>query len=258
VIVENHAGADGLIGTQRALNAPADGYTILMQLNQMLLWKWTLPTARVDLLTDFRLVSKIQHSPMAISVAAKVPGNTLKEFFAECQKSDLPCSFGSATANASLVGRQLMELGGVKNAVQVPYKGTAPMMTDLLGGHLKMGIPSASSGIPHLKNGTIKILAVGGVRRFPALPNVPTLEESGFNVLGDTWYGLMVARGTPNDVFEAIVTAVQSVSKKPELLAIIESNGGLPVFSTPAEFTEDVRRESDYLAPLGARYLKGP
>jgi tripartite-type tricarboxylate transporter receptor subunit TctC len=254
VIVENVSGADGLIGTRRMLQLPADGHTMLVQVNQMLLWPSTMPTAKVDIQKDFRLITKLQNSPVAFGTSSKNPGNNLKEFLAWCKTASTPCTVGAATAFGHLMGRQLMDLADVRSAVFVPYKGTAPMMTEVLGGHVTMGMPSTAFAIPHIERGTFKIFAVGSRKRFHLLPNVPTLAEQGFNVNADTWYGMMVAKDTPQAVFDAIVSSVKAVSKDPGLLQSIHVNGGQPIFSTPEEFEADVQQELQLLRPIMQKY----
>jgi tripartite-type tricarboxylate transporter receptor subunit TctC len=254
VIVENISGADGLIGTNRMLQLPADGHTILVAVNQMLLWPSTMPTVKIDIQKSFRLITKLQNSPMAFGTSTKFPGNTLKDFLGWCKSAASPCTVGAATAFGNLMGRQLMDLERVGSAVFVPYKGTAPMMTDVLGGHVTMGLPSTAFAMPHIQRGTFKILAVGSRKRFPLLPDVPTLAEQGYNVNADTWYGMMVAKDTPQPVFDAIVSSVKAVSKDPALLASIHTNGGQPIFNSPEEFEVEVQQERQLLEPIMIKY----
>ncbi|HYG43294.1 MAG TPA: tripartite tricarboxylate transporter substrate binding protein, partial [Bordetella sp.] len=129
VVVENVPGAEGLIGSERVLRMPADGYTLLFQISQMMLWKKTVPNSKVDALNDFRYVSKIQTSPLAFGVSPKLPVTSIKEYVQWC-RSQGGCAWGSGSAYAQLMGRQLMDVAGVPDAINVPYKGTAPMMTD--------------------------------------------------------------------------------------------------------------------------------
>ncbi len=257
VVVENPAGGDGIIGTQRVLRTPPDGYTILMQVNQMLLYKAAQPN--LNLMDDLKLVSMVQHSPLSFSVSTKFPGKTIAEFVAYCKTAKPACSWASATKYGQLIGNQFIDAAGLKGLViNAPYKGTAPMMTDLLGGHITMALPAVASGLPHYKSGGLRFLAVGSAERFKLMPNIPTLVESGYQVFGDSWYGLMVSKDTPQPVFNAIVEAVKAVSTNPALLASIESNAGQPVFSSPERFAADVAKESAYLNGLLTKYPLDP
>ena len=250
VVVENVPGADGVIGTQRALRAPPDGHTLLVQLNQMLLWPWTVPSAGIDILRDVQLISKIQHSPQVIAVPATFPGGTVKEFAAWCAKAAPPCSWGSATQSAQLAGTRLMASAGVPNAVNVPYKGTTPMIQDVVGGHIAMGIITVSSATSHVRSGALKLIAIGSRERFPGARDVPTLIEQGFPIEADTWYGLMVARETPRPVVDAIVAGVAAVAGDPELLKAIEAGGGAPILNSPQAFRREVEEEIGRLEPI--------
>ncbi len=256
VLVENVPGADGVIGTQRVLRAPPDGYTLLMGLNQMLLWPTTLPSAGIDILKDVRLISKIQHSPAALAVSVKFPGNSIKEFAAWCKLASAPCSWGSSTQAAQMGGSQLMELAGVSNAVKIPYKGTTPMITDVIGGHVTLGLVTVASGAPHLKSGALKFLAIGSLDRFAAVPGVQTMQEQGYPVHLDTWYGIMVGRNTPQPVVDAIDAGIRAVSRDPGLLKAIDAGGGAPIFAGPQQFQREVEDELKSLTPLLAKLPK--
>ena len=252
VVVENAVGADGLIGTQKVLAAKADGYTILMQVNQMLLWKSTMPHLKTDVMGDLTLVSMIARSPQAFAVSTKLPINDMKEFVAWCEKR--PCQVGSATRLAELIGKQVIEAARLKDAVAVNYKGTAPMITDLIGGHITMGLPAVSASLQHVRAGSLRILAVGSSERFGPMKDVPTLIEQGFPVTGEAWYGVMVSKQTPAPILAEIVKGLQGVARDPEILKAIDTAGAEPVFSAPDAFAEHVERETRELDALIARF----
>jgi tripartite-type tricarboxylate transporter receptor subunit TctC len=254
VVVENVAGAEGLIGTERVLRAPADGYTMLFQISQMMLWKKTLPASRVDVLKDFRYVSKIQTSPLAFGVSPKIPVKTFGEFVQWCKANANGCAWGSGSTYAQLIGRQLMDIVGLRASPNIPYKGTAPMMTDVAGGHIAMAVPAVTSSLPQIKGGLFHLLAVGSDKRSTLAPEVPTLRESGYAVHGETWYGMLVAKGTPQQAFDKIVEGIQFASRDASLVAQIRNDGGDPIFSSPAAFEEDVKRESQQLDVLLDKY----
>ncbi|GAA5233124.1 tripartite tricarboxylate transporter substrate binding protein [Verticiella sediminum] len=256
VIVENRAGVDGWIGTQRVLSQPADGYTVLLQLNSMLLWPWAVPEAKVDIARDLTLITKLQSSPMVPLVRGDSAAGTLEEMFQHCKARATGCSYGYATPSAELVGRQLAELGGLENAVTVPYKGTSQMVNDLLGGHIDIALVSAALATPLHHDKRAKALAVGTPERYTRLPDVPTFDEAGYPAKGGTtWYGLMVREGTPQPIVDRIYRAVQDAGKKPDVLTAIESQGGIPVFNTPDEFRRDVAEDLEAITPLGKKYL---
>ncbi len=254
VIVTNVAGADGVIGTQRVLSAPADGYTMAMSVNQILLWKASMPDAKMDVLKDFRLVSKIVDTPLALGVSSKFPGSTIKDLIAHCQSPRNSCSWGSGTLYSQMIGKQLMDVIGLKSIVRVPYNGTAPLITDVIGGHVTAGLAPVATELPHVKSGTLKVLAVLTKDRADSMPQVPTMEQEGYAVYGTGWTGLMVSRGTPQPVFDAIVSAVKAASANESLRSSIAASGGQPIFNTPEAFESELQREIDYLAPILAKY----
>lgn len=143
---------------------------------------------------------------------------------------------------------------GPKSIVEVPYNGTAPMITDVIGGHVTLGLAPVATELPHVKNGTMKVLAVLTNRRDASMPHVPTMEQEGYPVYGTGWTGLMVSRRTPQPIFDAIASAVKAVSADESLRSSIVANGGQPIFNAPEAFEMEVRREMEYLAPIMAKY----
>jgi tripartite-type tricarboxylate transporter receptor subunit TctC len=199
----------------------------------------------------------IQRTPLVFTIPTTIPAHSLKEFIVWCSVPTNRCSWGSGTVSGQLVGKQLLSLAGLKDATHVPYKGTAPMTTDLLGGHISMGITSISSGQPHYRSGKLRFLAVSSRDRFPSVSEVPTLGELGYKVYQETWYGLMVAKATPPPVVAAIASAVQAASKDTALRAAIDNSGVRAVFDSPEEFTRYVQTEIEELDPLLAKFPLG-
>lgn len=256
VIVQNMPGAEGLIGSQHVLREPADGYTWLLQITQMLLWKKTLPDNNVNVLADFDFVSKLQTSPIAFGVSAKSPAKTFAQFVQWCKSKKPNCSWGTATSYGQLVGGQLMDMAGLKNATNIPYKGTAPMLTDAIGGHIDMAIPSLSSGLAQAKGGLFRLLAVGSSKPSPFAPDVPSLQQIGFDVHAEDWYGILAKKGTPPPVLKAMESGIMAVSKDPALLAAIRNTGSQPVFSSSEQFTREISQEAAAMDRLLDKYWK--
>lgn len=252
VLVQNISGADGLIGAKHVLAQPHDGYTMLFQIPQMLLWHWTMPEAKVEILKDFRMVSRINQTPMTVAVHPAFPADSMKELVQYCRAH--PCSVGTATTLGTMIGKQLMEELGVDNAIYVPYRGGGPMMTDLLGRQVTLGLAAGGTALAQVRNKQLKVLAVTSKNRFKLMPDTPTLKELGYGVEMVTWYGMMVPKDTPAEAFDAIAKAVRSVSDDATLLESIEANGAEPVFDTPAEFQAEVESELKVLGPLIQKY----
>jgi tripartite-type tricarboxylate transporter receptor subunit TctC len=255
VVVVNRTGADGVIGSQYVKSLPADGYTVLFQVNQALFWPITLPQANIDVIRDFQLISKLQQNAMLFGVASSQPDQTFKDFIARCKIAEQPCSFGAATKHGEIMARQIIEKTGLTKAVVVPYKGTAPMMVDALGGHLSLGMPSLSVAMPHLRSGGFRGLAAGSRERIPELPDLPTLTEEGLDMSAVTWYGMMVRKGVPEVALNALVEAVQVAAKDPEVLKTIRSEGAVPVFASPLSFEKEAAEEVSTVTPLLKKYF---
>lgn len=249
VVVDNRTGADGVVGTQRVLQQPADGYTMLIQLNSMLLYDWLHKSAGINVLNDLEPISKIQESPLVITVNSAHPANNLQELFDHCKKTG-KCSYGTATANGKLVGRQLEEIAGTSMAA-IPYKGTSAMVSDLLGGHLEIAMLSANLATPMLNDGKIKAFAVGTKDRFKSLPNVPTfLQASGQNINGTTWYGLFVKAGTPPEIIKKIERDLMEIAGDEKILATINAQGATPLFTNSENFRKDLQQEYSQVAVI--------
>ncbi len=257
VVVVNRTGADGMIGSQYVKGLPADGHTILMQVNQALFWPVTIPSADIDLLRDFYLVSKLQQNPMVFGVNVNSPDQTFSGFIERCRQAQTPCAFGAATRHGEIMARQIIEKAQLRQAVVIPYKGTAPMMIDALGGHVSMGMPSLSVAMPHIRSSTFRALAIGSTERLSTLANVPTLREQGLEMTAMTWYGLMVRADTPKPALEAIVQAIEIASKDPQVLKTMHHEGATPLFSSPESFAREAKEEFALVKPLLKKYLLG-
>jgi len=255
IIVDNRTGADGLVGTQRALQHPNDGYTLLIQLNSMLLYEWLHKNAGFKPTRDLIPISKIQESPLTITVRADHPANTFKELIEHCKKTGT-CAYGTATANGKLVGRQIEEIAQVK-LQDVPYKGTSAVVNDLLGGHLEIGMLSANLAAPLHKEGKIKALTVGTDYRFTTMPDVPTFFEiMDQNINGTTWYGLFAKSGTPESIIKKIEKALMDVAKDEKIRALIVSQGATPLFTSTDHFTNSMNQEYDRVSVIADKVFQ--
>ncbi|SAI34739.1 lipoprotein [Bordetella ansorpii] len=255
VLVVNRTGADGIIGTEYVRNQPADGYTVLMQVNQALFYPYTLPSANIDILKDFKMVSKLQQNAMVFGVAKDSPDQTFPDLIKRCRTARTPCSFGAATRHGEIMARQIAEKSQLGNAIVANYKGTAPMMTDALGGHITLGMPSLVVALPQVRGGSFRALATGSNTRLPELPDVPTLNELGLQMSAVTWYGLMVRQGTPENVVAAIGAGIQAAAHDRKVRESMRSEGAIPVFSDAATFDREAREEARAVEPLLEKYL---
>lgn len=251
VIVETQPGAEGLIGTQRVAMSPPDGTTLLMQIPSLILLKYTHKDMTFDPVAAFIPVSELGRTPSAVSVNTKLPVHTIPELVAYCNQASPPCSWGSAQQLSWLSGKRIFSLTGIKSPLNVPYKGTAAVITDVIGGHITIGITSVASPLPYHRSGVVRILAVNAEKRFAQIPDVPTFREAGIQMpVRGSWYGLFAPRGTPADAIARIEKGVMTAAGDKWVRQSVEALGGEPVFGSQRDFATIVRDEEAYLASL--------
>ena len=239
VVVENRAGAGGLIGTDAVAKSAADGYTLLLAYDgthavNASLYK-TLP---FDPVKDFITVATLANVPFVLAVNASSPAKDVRQFIALGRASPGKLTYGSA-GNGSvnhLLGAMFGKGAGVQ-FVHVPYKGAAPAITDLIGGSLDAVFTSIPSVISHIQSGRIRALAVTSKKRSAALPDVPTIAESGLAGFAVApWFGLLAPASTPADVVTRINDDVAALMMTKEVIDAFAAQGAEPFRTTPAEF----------------------
>jgi tripartite-type tricarboxylate transporter receptor subunit TctC len=238
-IVENRAGAAGYIATEYVARQPADGYTLLVAAsshttNHLLHSKMTL-----DPVKDFAPISLLTSNGFILTVPASSPANNLKELIALGKKKAGGLSYSTpGVGQAAHLGMELFKtMAGIK-AVHVPYTGTGPATVAVLGQQVDMSFITPTGAMEHVKSGKLKALAVTSKKRMPSLPNVPTIDESGFRgyeLL--SWIGLLAPAGTPADVVQKLYEASASALKQPDVKAQLAAIDTDAVGSSPQEFT---------------------
>lgn len=217
VIIDNKAGANGVIGTQAGARAKPDGYTLLVGSSTTLaanagLFK-TLP---YDTQKDFQAVSGLGSTSMMFLVRSDFAVKDLKSFlaYAAKQSAPVPVAYGSSSAQVALA--LLTKVSGVK-FTGVPYKGTPQAITDLLGGQVPVAIVDVGNGVPHLKSGKATALVVSAATRSTAAPDVPTMAENWPGTQLVTWIGLVAPAGTPMPIVEKLNAAITAALATPEV-----------------------------------------
>jgi tripartite-type tricarboxylate transporter receptor subunit TctC len=255
VVVEDQGGAEGLIATKRVAESPADGYTMLVQIPSLLLLKHTAKDLDFDPALAFTPVTEIGRTPSVISVQTSLGVKTIKDLVAYCNKAAAPCTWGYGQQLSYLYGKRAFALSGIKSTIGVPYKGTGPVINDLLGGHITIGMTSIAAPLPHHQAGTLRILAVNAEKRLSQAPDVPTFREAGLNVPPrGSWYGLFVPKGTPADVVAKIEKALMPLAHDPAAAAVVRGLGAEPVFGSSKEFAAGVAEENAFLSELVKEY----
>ena len=217
VVVDNRGGAGSTLGTEIVAKSPADGYTILFG-NISLAFNATLYTKlRYDTIRDLAPISLSAVQPNILVIHPGLPAKNLKEFIELARANPGKYNYASAgTGSGTHLAAELLKLQTKIDIVHVPYKGTGPALTDLLGGQINMMVSTFASALPHVKSGRMRALGVTTVKRSPAAPDVPTLIEGG--VAGydySTWYGLLAPAGTPKPIID-MLNVVKATGAKAE------------------------------------------
>ena len=260
VVVENRPGAGGVIGTDQVAKAPADGYTLLMSyagtqaINPSLYA--TLP---FDSVKDFQPVATLAVVPFLLVVNPKVPAQNLTEFLELARRTQGGVTYGSA-GNGSvnhLLGEMLKADTGAA-LVHVPYRGAAPAIADVISGQIQSVFTSMPSVIQHVRQGSVRALAVTSAARTPALPDLPSIAEAGvagFDV--NPWFGLLAPAGTPEAVVRRINADVAAMLGERATQDVFRAQGAEPYQTTPeaflAQLRADVQRWAEVVKASGAK-----
>lgn len=257
VVIENKAGAAGIIGTDAVAKATPDGHTLVLSLSNSLLTNQFLYTKLpYDTQRDLALVYQIATAPLVLVVHPSVSANTGPELLQYVKANKGKLAYGSYGTGAypHLAGSH-MSLTQQADMNHIPYKGEAPMMQELIGGQIQMAYASALQAKPHLEAGKVKAIGVTGERRMSTLPNVPTLAEQGlkdeaYRVTG--WLALAAPAGTPKAVIDRIAAEVRAATRQPDVQARIAAMGFETKDSSPEAFAAVYKQE----LPVWERLIK--
>lgn len=252
VIVDYKPGAGGTIATGHLARAKPDGYTLIMVLAAHAINPSLYPKLPYDTKADFTPVSLVATLPLLVAAPLATPANTIPELIKYARANPGKLTFASAgNGNTShLAGEMFNSTVGI-DMLHVPYKGSGPAVTALLGGEVSLMFDSISTSLPHVKTGKLKALAVTGETRSPLLPDVPTVSEagiSGFVVNG--WYGILAPAKTPAEVVNTLSTKIAEVVKDPGVKDHLVRLGYSTVGSTPKEFGAHIDAEMTRWAPV--------
>ena len=247
VVVENKAGANGQIGHDYVAKAAPDGYTLLLGNSAALAVSVSMyDKLPYDPLKDYAPITLAAQGALVMVVNPKVPANNVREFLAWAKAQNGKVSAGLAGVGAMhhLVTEQLKLQSGVQ-WINVPYKGSAPMIVDLLSGQIDFGFDNIPSSLAHIKAGKLKALAVTSAKRTPLLPDVPTLAEAGVpGVEAAAWHGVLAPAGTPPAIVNKLNAEIVKVLKSPEMTQRLAANGLDPIGSSPQEFADFIASEN--------------
>ncbi len=247
LIVDNRAGAGGILGAELAAKAQPDGYTLLMATAGILT---VIPNmnskAPYSVERDFVPVTLIASVPSMLVVHPSLPAKSVKELVALARSKPGAINYAS-TGNGTLphLAAELFKAQAKIDMVHVPYKGSAPALTDLLGGQVEVFFGNVLSVIPQVRSGKLRALAVTSVERMPVAPEIPTLAQSGFpGFEAGTWFGLMAPAGTPREIVNRLHAEVVKTLRLPETQERLAGQGATTVGNTPDQFAAYIRTES--------------
>ena len=245
VIVDNRAGASGIVGTDIAAKAPPDGYTLLMMsltlaVNPSLYRKLPYQTEK-----DLAPVTLVASAPLMLAVHPSLPAKSVKEFIAFAKANPGKLNFGSGGPGTTphLAGEMLKMMTKVQ-MTHVPYKGGGPALADLVGGQIHLMLENIPSTLPHVKTGRLRALAVSGLERSPLVPDLPTLNEAGlkgYEIVG--WNGLFVPSGTPRNIIAYLHGLTVKALAQPDVKARLATLGAEGVGNTPEQFRAFLKAE---------------
>jgi tripartite-type tricarboxylate transporter receptor subunit TctC len=244
VLIENRAGAGGTIAAEVIARAPPDGYTVLAtssgHASAASLYKLSY-----DSVNDFAPVSVLVVAPSVLVVHPSLPARSVKELIALAKARPNELFFGSSgNGSPAHMGLELLKITTGVKMVHVPYKGTAPSITDLIAGRLSATASSVTSTMPHANAGRLRALAVTASKRSLAVPNLPTVAEAGIPGYGnDVWYGLLAPAATPKNVVAKLYEGTSSAIAQPDVKERLLAGGLEPLGSAPDDFTAYLRAE---------------
>lgn len=252
VIVDNKPGAGATLGADLVAKATADGHTLLMGAVHHTVASNYYKNLKYSFEKDFAPITTVALVPNVMTVSAKSPYNSVKEVIADAKANPDKLAYGSNGNGTAqhMIGTQFEMETGVK-VLHVPYKGSAPLTTDLLGGQVTMSFDTITPVLPFIKEGKLRALAVTTAKRSSALPNVPTLQEAGVpNVAIGTWFGLLAPAATPKPVIARLNTEIVKIIQSPEFKKQMADIGAEPIGNKPEDMAKQIKDETEKFARL--------
>jgi tripartite-type tricarboxylate transporter receptor subunit TctC len=245
VIIDNRPGASGTIGSEYVARAAPDGYTLMLNATTHAIVNALNEKLPFDADSDFTPISMVGRGSLVLVVHPDVPVHSVKDLVALAKASPGKIAFASTGSGSSphLAGEMFMQAADV-NLIHVPYKGSAPAISDLVGGQVQVMFEAMPSAAPHIKSGRLRAIAVSTAKRFPAMPELPTIAESGvpgFEV--NVWWGIFAPAKLPRPLADRISAAVNATLSDPEIRARFATLGIEPAGTTSEEFRGVLQRD---------------
>ena len=245
VIVENKPGGGNNIGTEAVVNAPADGYTMLLVNPANGINASLYKNLSFNFIRDIAPVAGIVRTPNVMVVTPSLPVKNVAEFIAYCKANPGKVNMASSGSGTSvhLSGELFKSMTGC-DMLHVPYKGAGPALTDLMAGQVQVLFDNLPSSYPHIKSGKLRALAVTSVKSDPSLPDVPTVAATVPGYEATAWFGVGMPKGTPRAAIDRINTEVNKLLADPKMRARLAELGGTPIPGTPEDFGKVIAEET--------------
>ena len=253
VVIDNVPGAGGALGSDKVAKAAADGYTLLMgHIGTLAVNPAIYPKLPYDPLKDFTPVAWVANVPNVLVVHPSVPAKTLKELVAYAKSRPGKLNYASGgNGSAAHLATEYLKMQTQTFMVHVPYRGTSPAVGDLVAGQTDLLFSGAPAVIPFIKSGQLRALAVSSKKRLDALPEVPTVAESGYKDFeADQWYGVVAPTGTPVEIVRKLNTHINQALGSAELKTRLQSEGAIAVPTTPEAYGALIKREITRWLPV--------
>jgi len=247
VVVDNRGGAGSTVGTDLTAKAPADGYTILLG-NISLAFNASLYKALpYNALTDLAPVTLVAVQPNIVVIHPSVPAKSINELVAAARAKPGLLAYASAgTGSGTHLAGEMLKMSLKIDLLHIPYKGTGPALTDLIGGQVQMMVSTFASALPHVRSGRLRALGVTSAKRSRAAPDIPTLIEAGVPGYDySTWYGVLAPAGTPRAIIDKLNRTLRSTLALEDMKQKFDAQGVEPLASTPAEFSSYLKTETE-------------
>lgn len=251
-VVDNRPGAGTIVGSEIAARAAGDGYTLIMQVNSLAANETLYPKKAYDTHKDFIPVVLVGSTPNVLVMHPSIPANNVKDFVALAQKKPNSISYASSgVGGASFLAAEYFKMLTGVQMLHVPYKGTGPALRGILGGEAQTMIAAAPGTISFIKGGQLKALGVTGAKRWPVMPQLPTLAEAGIKGFEfETWYGLFVPGGTPQKAVAKLNESVNAMLAMPDVKAQLQRAGVQSAGGTQQSFAVYFQNEIDKLGKV--------
>ena len=249
VVVENRP---GIAGTVSVAHSPADGYTLMSTANGHTIINVLNKDLTVDPIKNFVGVSQIATVPLVLIVAPNFPVKDVKELISHAKSKPGMLNFTSAgLASSNYLASEVLKQTAQINIPHVPFKGTPEQFTSLMQGDSHITLSFLGPAVPFIQSGKVKALAVTTAKRYPALPDVPTMAEAGLpEYQYDSWFGILAPAGTPDAIVKKINADIATVLKDPEIQGRWQKMSAIPVTNSPAEFNAIIRRDVERYGKL--------